>query len=170
MSVSAKEEVIIKDACVFFDLIDLELLDCFYKLELTVITTPEVIAEITDDSQLNKIRPYIDNGNLQIDSFGEFDIIRNILDNNPRLSLPDAAVLEAASRKDAAILSSDKSLRNEANRRGIMVKGLLWVLEELHNQKVIELSVLLEKLRLYSQVNQRAPKSEIENLIIKYLK
>ena len=74
MSVSAKEEVIIKDACVFFDLIDLELLDCFYQLELTVITTPEVIAEIADDSQLNKIRPYIDNGNLQIDSFGVFEL------------------------------------------------------------------------------------------------
>lgn len=163
----AKVEVVIKDACILFDLLDLGLLSSFYQLGLTVITTPEVLAEITDESQLQEIQPYIDNGDLQIDYFGVFDIIRAIVDGNPGLSLTDAAVLEAATRREAAILSSDKSLRNESARRGLTVKGLLWVLEELYNQQVLTLEAVLEKLSIYPEINKRAPKTEIINLITK---
>lgn len=170
MSASAKVEVIIKDACILFDLIDLGLLASFYKLKLTVITTPEVLAEITDDNQLSEIQPYIDNGNLQIDYFGIFEAILAIVETNPGLSLTDAAVLEAATRREAAILSSDKSLRNESLRRGLTVKGLLWVLEELYNQRILDLEIVFEKLAMYPEVNKRAPKNEIINLVNKLQK
>lgn len=162
---SALVKVIIKDACILFDLLDLGLLDRFYRLELTVITTPEVIAEITDEEQLAAIRPYIDKDLLHIDQFGVFENILAIVDNNPGLSLTDAAVLEAAIRREAAVLSSDKSLRNESARRGLVVKGLLWILEELYNQQILSLEVVIEKLMLYPQVNSRVPKKEISNLI-----
>ena len=165
MSVSAKVEVIIKDACILFDLMDLRLLASFYKLKLTVITTPEVLAEITDENQLREIQPYIDNGNLQIDHFGVFETVLAIVETNPGLSLTDAAVLEAATRREAAILSSDKSLRNESTRRGLTVKGLLWVVEELYNQQILDLEAALEKLAAYPEINKRAPRNEIANLI-----
>lgn len=167
MSASVNVEVVIKDACILFDLIDLGLLDCFYQLRLTVITTPEVLAEVTDDNQSLQIQHHIDNGNLHIDTFGVWETILEIVENSPGLSLTDAAVLEAATRRDAAILSSDKSLRNESNRRGIPVKGLLWVLEELYRQGILTLNVAIEKLKAYPEVNKRAPKSEIERLIQK---
>jgi hypothetical protein len=170
MSASAKVKVIIKDACILFDLLDLALLESFYRLELIVITTPEVIAEITDEDQLAEIQPYIDKGLLQIDHFGVFENILAIVDTNPGLGLTDAAVLEAAIRRDAAILSSDKSLRNESARRGLIVKGLLWALEELYNQRILSLEVVVEKLLLYPEVNKRAPKVEISNLIAKLSK
>lgn len=165
MSASVKVEVVIKDACILFDLLDLELLANFYQLKLTVITRPEVIAEITDEHQLRQIQPYIDNGNLQIDGVDALETLIAIMEANPGLSLTDAAVLETATRRDAAILSSDKSLRNESTRRGITVRGLLWVLEELFNQGVLTLDAVLEKLTLYPEVNKRAPKSEITGLI-----
>lgn len=170
MSASAKAEVIIKDACILFDLLDMGLLESFYRLQLTVITTPEVIAEITNEEQLAEIQPYIDKGFLQIDHFGVVETIIDIFDTNPGLSLTDAAVLEAALRREAAVLSSDKSLRNESARKGLVVKGLLWVLEELYNQNIIELTVMLKKLKSYPDFNQRAPKNEIEKLIKKYSK
>ncbi len=167
MSVSVKVEVIIKDACILFDLLDLGLLESFYRLKLTVITTPEVIAEIIDDEQLAEIQPYIDAGHLQIDRLGVFENILAIIDSNPGLGLTDAAVLEAAIRRDASILSSDKSLRNESARRGLIVKGLLWVLEELYSHQILSLEVVVEKLLLYPEVNKRAPRVEISNLIAK---
>lgn len=169
MSASAKVEVIIKDACILFDLMDLDLLASFYKLKLTVVTTPEVLAEITDDNQLREIQTYIDNGDLQVDHFGVFETVLAIVQTNPGLSLTDAAVLEAATRREAAILSSDKSLRNESVRRGLTVKGLLWVLEELYSQQILALEEVLEKLSIYPELNNRAPKNEIE-ILIKRLK
>lgn len=168
MSVSVKEEVVIKDACILFDLIDLGLLSSFYQLKLIVITTPGVLSEIIDEAQLAAVNAYVENGRLQIDYFGMLDAISDIVENNPGLSFTDASVLEAASRRNATILSSDKSLRNESQRRGLIVRGTLWILEELCNQKIVERNIMLEKLRKYPEVNKRAPKTEIENLIKKY--
>lgn len=168
MSASAKVKVVIKDACVLFDLLDLDLLAHFYQLELIVITRPEVLAEITDENQLGQIQPYIDSGNLQIDKLNLLEMAMAIVESNPGLSLADAAVLETASRREAVILSSDKSLRNESNRRGIIVRGLLWVLEELYNKNIITKFKLIEKLQEYPTINKRAPITEIENIIKKY--
>ena len=168
MSVSAKKEVFIKDACILFDLIDLGLLPSFHQLPLVVVTTPQVLDEIMDETQLAEVNTYIESGHLQVDYFGIFETITLITETNPGLSFTDASVLEAATRRDASILSSDKSLRNESNRRGITVRGLLWVLEELYIHKIIELDMLIENLRAYPTVNRRAPKSDIENMIKKY--
>lgn len=170
MSALAKVEVVIKDACILFDLLDLELLGSFYELKLMVITRPEVLAEITDEDQLGQLQPYIDSGNLQIDGVDVLEIAMAIVETNPGLSLTDAAVLETASRREATILSSDKSLRNESTRRGIAVRGLLWVLEELFNEGVLPSEVVLEKLALYPEVNRRAPKTEIASLVTRLQK
>jgi predicted nucleic acid-binding protein len=161
-------EIVIKDACILFDLIDLGLLASFYQLNLIVVTTPEVLAEITDGAQLSQVTMYIDSGRLQIDSSGLFDEHRQIVEKNPGLSLTDAAVLDLATRRKATVLSSDKSLRNESQRRGLTVRGLLWILEELHLQQILTVEAMLEKLKTYPEMNKWAPKSHIEALIRKY--
>lgn len=167
MSVSVNLPLIIKDACILFDLLDLELLPSFYQLQLTVITTPEVLNEIEDEQQMAQVQPYIDDKRLLIDRQGEIAAMVAITDANPGLSLADASVLDAATRLKAAILSSDGSLRRESQRRGIIVRGLLWVLEELYTNRVLALEVVLEKLQLYPEVNKRAPKTETFELINK---
>lgn len=168
MSGSINVEIVIKDACILFDLIDLGLLPSFYQLPLIVVTTPQVMAEITDEIQLVEINAYLESGQLQLDYLGQFETIALITGANAGLSFADASVLEVATRRNAAILSSDKSLRNESSRRGITVRGLLWVLEELYNQEIIELKILIEKLEAYLIINKWAPKIEIENLFKKY--
>lgn len=168
MPVSAKVEIVIKDACILFDLIDLGLLPSFYQLPLLVVTTPQVLDEIVDDTQLAEVNIYLVSGQLQVDHFGLFENIILITEAHPNLSFTDASVLEAATRREASILSSDKSLRKESGRRGIIVHGLLWVLEELYNKKIIELKVLIDKLEVYPNINNRAPKYEIANLLRKY--
>jgi predicted nucleic acid-binding protein len=168
MSVLHKKEIVIKDACIFFDLIDLGLLSVFYKLDVIVITTPQVINEIIDTSQLTEVNEYIENGKLKIDNEGGFEILTFITQNNPGLSFSDASVLEVAERIGASILSSDKSLRNVSGRQGLLVRGLLWVLEELYIQRLIELDIMFEMLSFYEKVNQRAPKKEIQHLKEKY--
>ncbi|MCC6461373.1 MAG: hypothetical protein IT260_12940 [Saprospiraceae bacterium] len=168
MSVSSKEEIVIKDACIFFDLIDLGLLSSFYRLPFEVVTTLQVLGEITDEIQFAEVNSFIEMGHLQIDNFGLFETIALITETNKGISYVDASVLEAATRRNAAILSSDKSLRNESKRRDIVVHGLLWVLEELYNKEIISLDALLDKLEAYPIINNRAPKEEVEKLISKY--
>jgi len=120
---SAKVEIVIKDACVFFDLIDLDLLSSFYRLPLIVFTTPQVLAEIIEEVQLDEVNAYLESGQLQVDHLGLFETLALIIEGNPGLSFTDASVLEAATRRDATVLSSDKSLRSESSRRGITVQN-----------------------------------------------
>lgn len=165
----ANRNIVIKDACIFFDLILLGLLDLFYQLEVDVFTTPQVIGEITDPAQYEAVQKFVSNGRLQIDEEAAYDVIADLVNANRRLSAADASVLELAQRKAASVLSSDFSLRKETLARGLSVKGVLWILEELHTNEKITSDMLLIHLDQYQEINAWAPKREIAALRLKYI-
>lgn len=164
---SDKKEIVIKDACILFDLVDLNLLEDFFQLEVSAFTTPQVIGEITDETQWEEVSKYINNGKLQIDVDGEFEIIAALYDEHPGLSIPDSSVLELAIRKDAIIYSSDGSLRKISVKKNLSVRGIIWIVEELNSREFLSKAVAIEKLNLYEKINQRAPVKEIQALINK---
>ena len=165
---SLTTEIVIKDACILFDLLDLDLMADFYRMNLSVFTTPEVIGEITDEKQLSDITIYIDSGKLVIDESGDYDAILGISSENLGLSFADSSVLEFASKKACTILSTDGGLRKEAAKRNLTVRGVLWIIEELHTKKIITSEKALQKLKMYPEINKRTPRKEIEELIKKF--
>ena len=163
---SDKKDIAIKDACILFDLVDLNLLEDFFQLELIVFTTPQVIGEITNNAQLGEINKQINKGKLVIDSNGDFNEIFNIYNEFPGLSVADSSVLELAKRRNAIVFSSDGSLRKISTRQNLVVRGILWIIEEMCNKNLITVVEALEKIEGYISINQRpAPKLEIEKLI-----
>jgi len=165
--VPTKEEIVIKDACVLFDLLDLNLMEEFYKLDLIVYTTPQVIAEVTDEDQLSKVNVYIQSMKLKIDGNGLVDDVQFISDEYPGLSFADSSVIELAIRKNCTVLSSDNTLRKISVKKKLIVHGMVWIIEELHRCEIISSENAIEKLRSYPEINQRAPKKEIDELIRK---
>jgi len=164
MSVLPKHKIVVQDACIMFDLIDLKLLGSFFKLELLVITTPEVLAEVEDEEQLKEISACISENKIQVSEPGNLMDLVAVTTSNPGLSLADASVILLATERNATILSSDKSLRNEAKRRGLMVNGILWIIEELFNRELIMKNTLEQLFAIYPITNKRAPLKEIERL------
>lgn len=165
-----KKEIVIKDACILFDLVDLNLMEDFFQLEVSAFTTPQVIGEITNETQWVEVSKFITNGKLQIDADGKFEVIAELYDKHPGLSIPDSSVLELAIRKGAIIYSSDGSLRKISIRNNLTVRGILWVIEEMRAKDILSKNQALEKLKLYAEINQRAaPKNEIEKLINRLL-
>lgn len=164
---SDKKEIVIKDACILFDLVDLKLLELFFQLEIVAYTTPLVIGEITDEEQRQVISSFINSGTLQIDNKGDFEAIEKIFIDYPGLSLPDSSVLELAQRKNAVIYSSDGGLRKAATKEYLPVRGVLWIVEELYNRSIIDKTNAIEKLNEYQQTNQWAPVKEIKILLDK---
>lgn len=156
------EKIIIKDSCILFDLIDLDLISHFFDIGWNVHTTLYVISEITDEQQLREINKYSLEGKLIVDTQGEHDTIEQIYNECKGLSLADCSVLELAIRKGGVVLSSDKALRNEITRRNFTVRGLLWVIDQLLLKEILTVEQALEKLDLYPEVNKRAPIKEIE--------
>ena len=164
---SDKKEIVIKDACILFDLVDLNLLEDFFQLEVVAFTTSQVIGEITDEQQWEAISKFIKNGKLLIDDDGTLEEITRINGEYPGLSLPDSSVLELAIRKSAIVYSSDGSLRKASTKEGITVRGIIWVIAELHSLKLLTTETAVAKLNIYEAINQRAPLKEIKNLISK---
>lgn len=158
-------KIVIKDSCILFDLIDLQLTDYFFELDIYVNTTQHVIEEITDKAQQIEINKYITNGKLIVDSKGSFESIQTIFNDCKGLSLADCSVLELTIRLNGIILSSDKSLRNESEKRKFTVHGILWIIEKLCDKNIITREVAINKLEIYPKINDRAPKIEIESLI-----
>jgi len=163
--VLTKYKILINDSCILFDLVDLNLIQDFFQLEYSFYTTPQVIGEITDETQFSKIEKYISNEILIIDSLGSLESIQILFDEYPGLSFTDSSVLELATRINGMVLSSDKSLRNISKRRNLTVKGFLWIIEELLDKKIISRNTAVRKLRIYPDVNIRAPIKEINNLM-----
>jgi len=167
--VSTKNEIVIQDACILIDLVDLDLIDDFHRLDIIVFTTKVVIEEITNEEQFKKISGFIEKGILRIDTEGDDEVTLTMFDEITGLSLADCSVLEFAIRKQCTVLSADKRLRNECNRRKMEVRGLLWVVEELYVKGIITNERAVEKLKAYPELNKRAPTSEIEKLISRLL-
>ncbi len=167
MEVSDNKEIVIKDACIIFDLVDLDLLGSFFSLAVTAITTPQVIGEILDEDQLKAISAYVDNGLLQVDNSGDYQRMLEIAEQYPGLSTADSSVLEIALRKEAIIFSSDGLLRKISTNKNLTVRGVLWIIEQLFIGGLITKEVALGKLQVYSDINMRAPKKEIDKLIDK---
>jgi predicted nucleic acid-binding protein len=165
--VHEEKEIVIQDACILFDLVDLSLLEAFFQLDFVVLTTPNVINEITNEDQWQQIEIHLNNGQLTVDSSGKLEDILEIYQEFAGLSIADSSVLELAQRKDAVIFSSDGSLRKIATRKRFIVRGTLWIIEALCAKRLITHIYAIERLETYLLINQRAPVKAIEHLITK---
>ena len=164
---SIKEHIYIKDSCILFDLIDLDLVECFYNLDIQVVTTRQVIAEITDLNQIKAINHLISKEAICIDDQGEYEMILSIFQANAGLSFADCSVIEVALRRGGIILTSDNNLRKKAIGKQVNVKGMLWIINELIQKDILPIGDAISKLALYPKINNRAPKKEIAILISK---
>lgn len=165
MGENKKSQVVIKDACILFDLFDLSLLKAFFQLDIIALTTSQVINEVKEVTQRNAIEPFLINGQLALNDEGTFDVIQRLFENYPALSITDCSILELANRTNGVLLSSDGSLRKIATQSNIKVRGTIWIIEELLRNEIIDGPLAVKSLTLYDGVNQRAPSLEIQKAI-----
>jgi predicted nucleic acid-binding protein len=163
--VSNRDKILINDSCVLFDLVDLNLIDLFFQLNFTFFTTTQVIEEIKDETQIESINRFISNGTLNVDNSGSFESIVQLFDKYPSLSYTDSSVLELAMRLEGILISSDKRLRNVSKSNNLDVKGFLWIIYILVEEKMLEKNKAIDILTEYPKINVRAPIKDIKKLI-----
>jgi predicted nucleic acid-binding protein len=163
--VSTKKEIVVQDACILFDLIDLGLISVFFDLDYDVMTTPQVMTEVLDGDQMSLADNLVNNGRLKVDDKGDLTEIQEILIKNSGLSFADSSVLELAIRVNGTVLSSDLKLRNATSRNGLTVRGVLWIVEELYAKSLLSSDEAISKLNHYQGINDRAPRAEIKALV-----
>jgi hypothetical protein len=140
-------KLIVNDANILIDLVDLKLLPHFFQIECEFHTTELILAELLDEQQ-EALLPYIETGKLIVDLISEEDLgeIYTIHISKPALSEQDCSAFYQARRDEAALITSDNTLRKFAKKQDIEVHGHLWIFDKLVDNHIIGGKRASEKL------------------------
>lgn len=132
-------KIYINDTNILIDLAELELLDAFSQLNAYLYTTDLVVAEIQNSKQREKVQEFINVGILKVLSLESEEIteIYTIREENSGLTIEDCSVWFAARKYKGTLLTGDAKLRKQASQKGIDVRGILYVFDELVNNHIL---------------------------------
>lgn len=140
-------KIAITDACIFIDILDLQLTSAFFGLELEIHTSADVFNELFPQHQ-EILKAFQSVGKLIVHNILEEDrkhISQMELPNS--LSTNDKTVIYLATKLDAMVISSDKAVRHSAKIRKIEYHGMLWIFDRLVEQSLISAKEAAEKLK-----------------------
>ena len=85
------------------------------------------------------------------------------------LSLPDSFALALAKTNSWTLLSGDRGLRELASEEEVACHGVLWLLDQMFEHRVIDRNDLCDGLRkIATHPRCRLPKSEIRKRLLSY--
>lgn len=165
-------KIIVNDANILIDLVDLKILPHFFQLEYEFHTTEMILDELFPE-QKEALVPYIETGSLIIDEITEDDLVAiiNIRISKPNLSEQDCSAFYQAQKENAALITSDNTLRKFAQANNLEVHGHFWVFDNLVENGLLTGTRAIEKLdELCNVVNPKLglPQSECQKRIKKW--
>lgn len=146
-------KLVVTDACIFIDVMELQLASEFFGLELEIHTTIDVINELFPQQQ-QLLRAYEQGGKLIIHTLTPQDQIAISQQNFPRaLSPEDCSVIYIAQKLNATVLSSDKPVRTHAKNLSIEYHGMFWIFDKLVGEKLLTGAEATTRLKSLMQSN-----------------
>lgn len=161
--------IAVTDACIFIDLIDLNLLDELCSLPMVIYTTIDVLHELNPKQQ-KLILHLQSESKIFVETLSSEEMSQILTRDYPAaLSLTDRTVIFLSEKLDALLISSDKAVRNYAGKYAIEYHGILWVLDQLVDSKIITIKSSREKLVILTKNKFYANNSELMTEINKRL-
>jgi len=145
--------IVVNDANILIDLVDLGLLHHFFALEFEFLTTSLVLDELFDEQQ-EALLPYIDGDVLEVHDMEADDLIAItiIQQGKPKLSQQDCSAFYQAQKNEGTLLTSDNALRKFAKEKAVEVHGHLWVFDCMVAAETISPERASEKLKELCEV------------------
>lgn len=158
--------IVVNDANILIDLIELELLVPFFALDFEFYTTDLILAELFEEQQ-QLLQPYIEQQILIVEEINGSGLekIVEIQMEKPQLSEQDCSAFYQAQKLQATLITSDNNLRGFAQSQNLDVHGHLWVFDKMVESATITLQMASAKLdELCFVVNTKLglPKKECE--------
>ena len=141
--------VVVHDATVLIDLIEIDLLGPWFRLGFKAVTTTLVWREVNRKGQKGKLRRFADTGYLRVESVNAdtlTEVVGLHMELSCSISLEDASVLHLAAASEGVLLTSDSVLRRCASEKGVEVHGILWVFDTLVSRGKLNPLVAAERL------------------------
>jgi predicted nucleic acid-binding protein len=149
--------IVVNDANILIDLVELELLPHFFDLQFEFHTTALVLDELFEEQQ-KALTPYIDQGLLNVADISAKELVEISLlqQSKPKLSEQDCSAFYQASTKGGTLITSDKNLRKYASEKDVKVHGHLWIFDKMVEGNTISSQRASEKLtELCEKINPR---------------
>ena len=159
--------LLIHDANVLIDLLDIGLLDEAMKIPCTMETTDLVQHEIVDPEQALALTGCIEEGLLMVlsSSIEQMGKIGEMQNTCPQLTLADCSVVFHAQNRQGIVLSGDGRLRKEAARHHLEVHSTPWLLDLMVAESKLAPDAAIDKLERLMSINRRLPHRECLRLI-----
>jgi len=158
--------LVVNDACLLIDFIDIDLYDEFLQLGFEAYITSSVLNELVGDEYERPTKESIESQRLTVYHLGVDDqneIAGLMEDYSTKLSEPDCSCLHLARKINATLLTCERLLTQTAKRLEIEVHGSLWVLDRLFASGIITKRTAYRKLTDLMAINNRLPKDECKN-------
>ncbi len=145
--------IAVTDACIFIDLLDLELTSSFFGLNLEIYTTGEVMNELFLRQQ-EILKAYQIVGKLTVHNLTSDDLLAIQSTNYPKaLSQQDRSVIHLATQLHAMVLSSDGVVRKYAKKSALETHGIFWIFDQLVEHQLLTKKTAINKLSRLMNVN-----------------
>jgi rRNA-processing protein FCF1 len=160
-------KIVINDANILIDIVKLELIDAFSKLDFDLHTTDFVLDELNDEQRTPIVN--LNNGKkltvIETIEAIDFQGITTILGKSTGLSFVDCSVWYYSKKMSGILLTGDGKLRKQASKDNIEVRGIIYLFDVLVNQNLISFQEAIEKINQLMLLNNRLPKKEIDKRI-----
>jgi rRNA-processing protein FCF1 len=164
-------EIVVNDTQVLIDMYDADLLGLIERCSIKFHTVDYVMAELhRSPYKRPEIDQMVKDGILAVHSFSDkenFDLVAYYgkMARQTNLSLTDCAVLKYSKDNGYRLLTGDKKLRNHAEDEGVLVSGILYLVDKFVAEQLITSTVMAERLELLLKTNPRLPKTIFEERI-----
>ena len=161
------QTIIVNDASCLVDLQNIGILEIYAQLDCRLIIPDLIVHELRDIGEDRLLSLGFEVFILEAEGIQEVIKIRRDFNG---LSSPDAFALIVASQiSNAILLTGDKALRKAARTRKVAVHGLLWAIEKMYDERLLETVNVVDALE---QINEdssiRLPKALKTSYLEKY--
>jgi predicted nucleic acid-binding protein len=160
----------LQDANIFIDLELSGLFDLWLQMGVEVHTTDLIRGELEKGKHYMALA-YLRGMTVHEVDFEELATIAELERSvGSRAKFNDCSVLYLAGKLRVPLLSGDGALRSAAEKRGLEVRGTLWIFDTLIERKLLAPSVAAEKLRALLGQDRFLPKSACDERLARWEK
>lgn len=145
--------VVVTDANIFLDLLEIDLIVQFFDLDLEISTTIEVLMEL-DPAQATLLHKYQSDDQLSVIVESSESIDLNF---SRSFSEADISVLKATYALKAIALTGERRMRNWCTTHKLSCHGIIWIFDLLIEQAIIDHTQAIEKMEALLISNQWLP-------------
>jgi len=152
-------KVYISDTNIWIDFRNADLLLELFQLPMTLCSTDFVMSELSDLPQAILLEQ-----GLQVETLNEVAIAQlfTLMSTHRNSSLADVSCYYLAQQTGRPLLTGDGKLRKQASKVGILVYGVLWLLDQLVAHAIIAPTRAHEALQAMLEHGARLPQTECQ--------